>query len=216
MKCGYRKCTNDVEQKAGRGRNRHFCSNNCKSMEVYYRGKESEIKRDPNASMNTVEKLNDIYHAVATAFNGGFIDDNDAHELTCILLGKMGFIKEIANKASIEGASLAALVDCAGGKREDEISYVYIMDCGDIVKIGKSKDPHFRCKTLAKTAGRRLLDTHFIKFDNSADAFRFESEVHNLLSEFRCNGEWFNLGFEEAKGRVTAYAETVTFARLEG
>lgn len=40
MNCNYRNCGKEIQTKEGKGRNRKFCDNKCKSMEQYYRGKD--------------------------------------------------------------------------------------------------------------------------------------------------------------------------------
>lgn len=44
MNCNYRNCGKEIELKEGKGRNRKFCDNKCKSMEQYYRGKDNAKK----------------------------------------------------------------------------------------------------------------------------------------------------------------------------
>ena len=42
-KCAYRNCKDSFKRVHGVGRNRHYCNNNCKQMEIYYRGKDKEM-----------------------------------------------------------------------------------------------------------------------------------------------------------------------------
>lgn len=42
MKCKYRNCDNEVKQKEGKGRKRHYCDDKCKHMEFYYSSRKGE------------------------------------------------------------------------------------------------------------------------------------------------------------------------------
>lgn len=65
-------------------------------------------------------------------------------------------------------------------------TYVFKDMDSDFIKIGKSKEPHKRLKTLSLSSGRRL--SQIFLFDGD-----IEYHMHNVFSEFRKNGEWFEI-----------------------
>lgn len=57
MKCGYRNCSNEIEQNPGQGRKKKFCHTNCKRMEYYYVGKEGvENEKKPRTKKSKRRK----------------------------------------------------------------------------------------------------------------------------------------------------------------
>jgi len=75
--------------------------------------------------------------------------------------------------------------------------YLYaIGTLGNKQKIGFSKDPETRLKTL-QTANAEKLYLHY-KFEiNASTANKFESHVHHDLGYLRERGEWFNSSVED-------------------
>lgn len=71
-------------------------------------------------------------------------------------------------------------------------SFVYFIEAGDCVKIGKSTDVQSRITTL-QTASQHTLKLVGLM----AGGAREERRLHAAFSEYRTNGEWFSI-----KGRL--------------
>ena len=52
-KCAYRNCEKSFIRVHGVGRNRQFCNDNCKQMEIYYRGKDRAAVCMPDELIET-------------------------------------------------------------------------------------------------------------------------------------------------------------------
>lgn len=65
-------------------------------------------------------------------------------------------------------------------------TYVFKDMDSDFIKIGKSEDPYKRLKILSLSSGRRL--SQIFLFDGDIELY-----MHNVFSEFRKNGEWFEI-----------------------
>ena len=76
-------------------------------------------------------------------------------------------------------------------KRKVDRGYVYLIEDGDFIKIGKSKNfPDKRCKDLAtKHHSEFKLIAYFISDECSKD----EKRLHDKFHKFRERGEWFKI-----------------------
>lgn len=86
--------------------------------------------------------------------------------------------------------------------------YVYVVDYGVAVKVGRSTRPQWRVKELPKYEGMasvRVFIGPALEYHEAA-----EKLMHNALHERRIRGEYFDVPFEEA---VRTYNET-DFKRL--
>jgi ribosomal protein L13 len=84
---------------------------------------------------------------------------------------------------------------------------VYIIKCGDFVKIGESRDVRRRLARLQKS---NPLELHLLRMyrplANTIPARVFEVAIHRLLSKYRHRGEWFRMAaFEELKLHETTH-----------
>lgn len=72
------------------------------------------------------------------------------------------------------------------GQKEDRL--IYIMESGDHVKIGHSKEPTARLKTIQESSAyeMRLLAT-------CRGGRKSEEEIHSILWRYRARGEWFRI-----------------------
>lgn len=72
----------------------------------------------------------------------------------------------------------------------DPRGYVYFITDGEYVKIGSTVDIVSRLNVL-QTANARPLT--LLKYVASKDRFETERNFHDIFSNFRVNGEWFNI-----------------------
>ena len=79
----------------------------------------------------------------------------------------------------------------------DSDVYNYVMQNENgLVKIGISKQIDIRQKTLEHASGYNIVKVFYIKSKRKAHIV--ESELHEIFSEYRKLGEWFELSFKEA------------------
>lgn len=79
-----------------------------------------------------------------------------------------------------------------------KVGYVYLLEDvkRGMVKIGRSQNPTQRLDTIRTSAGilgGREYVTHRVQ-----DSSSLEISMHNVFSEYRFNGEWFEVDFEKA------------------
>lgn len=78
-----------------------------------------------------------------------------------------------------------------------EITYLYVMSAGVMVKIGFSKAPERRLRQLQTGQGETLVLIH--KEAVATEIVRpLEKVLHADLRHHRIRGEWFNLSPEDA------------------
>lgn len=66
---------------------------------------------------------------------------------------------------------------------------IYVMRCGDKLKIGIAKDPEKRRKTLQTGNAEKII----LEWSRErADAFHLETHLHQKFSNHRLAGEWFD------------------------
>lgn len=68
--------------------------------------------------------------------------------------------------------------------------YIYLIKCGRFYKIGISKNPTLRVVALQTGAPLKM---RVVASWYSINPVFEESEIHQLLSEYRMNREWFRL-----------------------
>lgn len=76
---------------------------------------------------------------------------------------------------------------------------VYFISDGEFVKIGVAASLPNRIRELQTGNPRKLFALYVIETDSQKDALKIESELHNLFSNVRCIGEWFDVNDEEIK-----------------
>lgn len=83
-------------------------------------------------------------------------------------------------------------------ERQDIMNgYVYVFQNGDgIVKIGRTKSPEKRKKTIESMSGGAA--TNYYITEICGNCSQIESITHNRLKNKRRYGEWFLCGFEDA------------------
>lgn len=81
---------------------------------------------------------------------------------------------------------------------------VYIIQCGEHVKIGVAKDPLRRLADI--NVGTPVLATLFgsREFDGRLVAYNVESQLHRTFRHARANGEWFAVSPEDAMSALKA------------
>lgn len=83
------------------------------------------------------------------------------------------------------------------------MSYVYVIATAGNhqVKIGYSKDPQTRLKTL-QTGNHETLVLHHVEEMTGLTPKLFETIVHRYLRHKRIHGEWFLMSPDEAKEMI--------------
>lgn len=74
--------------------------------------------------------------------------------------------------------------------------YIYVIDCGDCVKVGCSATPQRRIKTLSKTLG--LINPKLYVSAKCYKHYDYEKVIHCELGNKRKSGEFFNVSFTDA------------------
>lgn len=92
---------------------------------------------------------------------------------------------------------MTAWVPLESFKPRDGQSYVYLLNCGDARKIGRSKKPKFRAASLERTSGREILSAWVL--EGSYDSSAVERHLHVLFSGSRMSGEWFTVSSEDVR-----------------
>lgn len=72
---------------------------------------------------------------------------------------------------------------------------VYIMTCGDQLKVGKSNNPRSRWKGIRCSNPQPVELVYEVSTPND---FAVEREAHRILDEYRQGGEWFRTTTEVA------------------
>lgn len=78
-------------------------------------------------------------------------------------------------------------VPCAAG-----LDYVYVIQAGRFVKIGRSQNPHAR---MADLQGAHPVELRMVAILPCAAAVDTELRLHERFAERRTRGEWFELDF---------------------
>lgn len=84
--------------------------------------------------------------------------------------------------------------------------YLYILEFSNkTVKIGITKEKEKRMKAISSASGMAITRSYITeKIDNVQD---LETELHRTFKEKRLNGEFFDIGFEEAVAELKAKIE---------
>lgn len=70
---------------------------------------------------------------------------------------------------------------------------VYFISDGEFVKIGMAASLPNRIKQLQTGNPRELHALYVIDSESQREASKIESELHSLLRNKQCMGEWFNI-----------------------
>jgi hypothetical protein len=127
------------------------------------------------------------------AFNIEMLDEwMDNWQKVTVLRSMRQFWRRLQSIQDMTIDMLRDLIDT-----EPEV-YVYFIKCGDYVKIGKSKDPESRLKTLKRPNdstispnGLDLSDAELLGYIPGGSFL--ESSLHQQLYNQRVAGEWFRL-----------------------
>jgi hypothetical protein len=82
--------------------------------------------------------------------------------------------------------------------------YVYIVDLGNRIKIGKSKNVKRRFKEIQQLSGK-----HIVRFCISPECGNYheiENSLHKKFRHLSIFGEWFNLEFEKSVSELSEYS----------
>lgn len=88
-------------------------------------------------------------------------------------------------------------------ERIDGPTSVYVMEAGEHTKIGLATDPKKRLKALQASCPLEIHLLGHLQFANFAKARAVEADLHNLFSEFRGHGEWFQIRPDWALSALT-------------
>lgn len=75
---------------------------------------------------------------------------------------------------------------------------VYIIACGDLVKIGVSRDPAARLKSLKTGSPYRPHIAATREFTTRRRAHDMETRLHRFFARHREHGEWFRVTASQA------------------
>ncbi|WP_029423510.1 GIY-YIG nuclease family protein [Alicyclobacillus macrosporangiidus] len=84
-------------------------------------------------------------------------------------------------------------------KMRDYLGFVYVVEYGSFIKIGKTQNPHQRMKSI-KSVGRNYGDTTIGRILVSRPHTNFnenERSIHEALSHHRVRGELFAMTLDE-------------------
>ena len=70
-------------------------------------------------------------------------------------------------------------------------SYVYVLSCGPVCKIGRSRNPAVRAATLERASGR-TIEARWVLI-GEYDAAAVENYLHKEFTSQRAKGEWFEV-----------------------
>jgi hypothetical protein len=99
------------------------------------------------------------------------------------------------------------------------VMYVYLIQAGkkklDPVKVGYSRDPESRLKTLQTGNPVALRILMKIKCNDEAHARRLESTLHEMLGHQNIHYEWFKLKSSHVMKMLTAFANDEKFDQIQ-
>lgn len=76
---------------------------------------------------------------------------------------------------------------------DDPKSFVYFLDDGEFIKIGKAKNIRNRVSSIQTANARKLSVPYVIPCKSETSAFEVESYLHWLYRRYRMEGEWFKI-----------------------
>lgn len=84
--------------------------------------------------------------------------------------------------------------DILSNKQNKEAKSLYIVEFEDgNVKIGVSKNPEKRLKTIENNSGRKIKN--FYVSEKIENSFKVEANLKNKLKQYNLNGEFYNLRY---------------------
>lgn len=116
----------------------------------------------------------------------------DCHPNYVIKLIKQGSLPafSIGKMWRIKPEDVDAFEDRVGDRPSKEPCVVYVIRCGNFIKIGKAADP---AKRIAQLDAANPLELERIAVIKGQDGHRLERELHQQFHEQRHKGEWFRL-----------------------
>lgn len=79
--------------------------------------------------------------------------------------------------------------------------YLYVFKLSDgSVKIGVSKNPEQRIKTLSKQSGKKIATKWYS--EPLENAFKIEKDLHKSFSKHRLEGEYFQIDFNDVLSAI--------------
>lgn len=75
----------------------------------------------------------------------------------------------------------------------DPHDYVYLMDDGEFIKIGRSTDPYKRRNSMQAGSPRDINIVCTIPCNSVEDGIALESILHNNFAAYHIRGEWFDI-----------------------
>lgn len=112
---------------------------------------------------------------------------------------ELSTIKEILLSQNLnqDGFDLIDTTKLPCYKKSSDFGYLYVIqnEISNIVKIGKSRNPHQRIKAIKNHAaiyGKTYISEKVANYSN------LENKCHKKFKDFSCTSEWFSIGFDEA------------------
>jgi len=73
-------------------------------------------------------------------------------------------------------------------KRPKKQEYLYILSCGDLLKIGVTNNIEERIKTLQTGNPQQIILEHI---EQRNEAYKIETYLHQQFQSFHVRGEWY-------------------------
>ena len=115
-----------------------------------------------------------------------------------ILINKEAIMKDLIGRDCLQPPEYALSLLVKGIMKETEfknvpeVCYLYVMQAGENTKIGISKTPSVRERTLS-AQDPAINTVYFYKFSSREVCKDYEKRLHLVYDFWRVRGEWFKL-----------------------
>lgn len=100
--------------------------------------------------------------------------------------------EEYSRARTFDSLDIFSCIECHVDKNDPK-SFVYFIDDGTFLKIGKANDVFGRKKSIQTGNGKKLSVAYVIPCKSSESAYAVESLFHKLYEKYRMEGEWFDI-----------------------
>lgn len=73
-------------------------------------------------------------------------------------------------------------------KKRSKPQFLYIISCGDLIKIGVTNNIEQRLVTLQTGNPHEMILEHF---ERKNEAYKIEAYLHRIFEPYKVRGEWF-------------------------
>jgi len=105
-------------------------------------------------------------------------------------LGRLDLIKSLVDESGFDFSYIVCRPDYCNPSAVG--ASVYVMQCGDFVKVGHALDVHKRLATIQTANPLPVLLLHSEELETRSMATRCEKAVHKALEADRLHSEWFS------------------------